>query len=348
MSVTRSRSRSPPAYYVSPFTPQSAIRIGRTLGRGARNLFDAMSTSRSGSRGRSMSRSTSASRSTSTPSIYGGNATKPFSRQYRKRYRSRRVRRRARKYYKKFAKALRKVAGVALQKVVINSTISATALPTAQQWLAVHMGSYASTVTSARESGQRDLRVVLDSMTNTKYTDDVDNSSKRMIDYCICDMTVTNTGIGKLEVDKYTITYNDDLEFNSLSALQTASDNNQVSLTSTATDRLTINNRGVTLFDLGYMMSVGRIKIINKEKIFLNAGDTCNFQAKIKRPLAMSVDSLFNEAGFAKQGYTTTHLFVFKSVAGDTNTASLTIGSTRSYGYRVDGQSIQGNALLAA
>lgn len=278
--------------------------------------------------------------------VYGGNTTKFSNRQYTKRRQSRYRRNKARKYYRTFKNTFRKISGVALQKVIINNSATASAVPAAQQWVAVHIGSYVSAEVQSQETGQRDLRQLMDNMTNTKFTDDVDGSSKRMIDSCVCDMTVRNIGESRVEIDKYVIAYSEDHEFASFKKLMDESNNNQNSLTSVGTDRLTINNRGVTLFDMGYALKVGKLKILSKDKLFLGPGESANYQHKIKKPLAINLQEIFGETSYVKSGYTITYLFVFKSVVGDGENAIVAVGKTTAYGFRVDGQSIQANANI--
>lgn len=341
MSVDRSRS---PSIYPSPFTPQNAIRIGRTLARGARNLYDRY---RSSSRGRSMSRGTSTDRS-STPQIYGGSATKPYTSQYRRRRRSRRVRRKAKKYYKAFRKTFRKISGVALQKVIFNGSVSATALPIAQQWLATHLFSYNSAATVTQETGVRDMLQLVNNLTNATLADDFDNSSRRMIEYGIIDITLHNIGAAKAEVDMYHICYNDDKLYTSLANLFGNANAVQSSSTTTAADRITINDRGATLFDLNQFLSLGAVKVLSKEKMFMSTGDVYNFQYKVKKLKCLTNNEVVqSENGhLAEKSMTHTWVVVFKSVTGDTNTAALQMASTRSYGYRIDGVNQQTTSKL--
>lgn len=332
--------------YASPatssiFSPQNAVRLGRMLANSVRSY----------SRGRSMSRTPSTRRSTSSggaPAIYGGGATKPYSRQYRTRKRSRRVRRRASKYYKNFSNALRKVSGVAFQKAIINGSRQQTS-GVGQAFLATHLFSYNSIAAGVVETGTRDIKQIRDSMTNTFYTDDVNDTTKFMIDYGILDCTLFNNGNARLEVDLYHIVYNDNCEYGLFSTLISGGTSAQASLTSTAADKVEITDRGATLFDLPTTISVSYMKILSKEKIFLGVGDTYNFQYKSKAPFSVTKDQLdADNTYFVRKGKTHTFVAVFKSVVGDTgDLPQLSMGSTRTYGWRVDGQTQPGTAILA-
>lgn len=283
----------------------------------------------------------------SVPQVYGGSASKPFTSQYRRRKQSRRRQRRARKYYKGFRSAFRRVSGVALQKAMFNGTCSATALPIAQQWVATHLFSWNSAVTSSQETGVRDIFQLLNTLVNPTIQDDLDNSSKRMIEYGIIDMTLSNTSSAKIEADMYHIAYGNEKQFTNLSALFSAANAAQQSLTATAGDRITINNRGATLFDLNQFLAFGAIKILSKEKLFLNPADTYNFQYKAKRLKTFTPNQVNQEHQHAAEpGLTHTWIVVFKSVTGDTNTAGVTLAATRSYGYRLDGISQQATAIV--
>lgn len=327
------------------FTPQNAERIGRMGARLARNLFNSGRSRGSAPpfRPRSGARRTRGA----APQVYGGSATRPYTSQYRKRRLPRRKRLRARKYYKSFRKAFRRISGVALQKAMFNGSVTATALPIAQQWLATHLFSWNSTSGSSQETGARDCYQLLNTLVNPVFADDLDNSSKRMIEYGIIDMTLTNTSAARLEVDMYHIVYGNEKQFQSISALLTAANAAQNSLTGTAADRITINNRGATLFDLNQFISLGAIKVLSKEKMFMASGDVYNFQYKVKKLKSITPNQVNQEhAHVAEPRVTHSWICVFKSVTGDTNTASLQLASTRSYGYRVDGLSEQGTAVL--
>jgi len=338
--------------YASPasssfFTPQNAIRIGRTLARGARSVYSSMSGS--SSCGRSMSRSTSANRSTSgAPAIYGGSATKPYQKQYGRRTRNRRFRRRVSKYYKRFTKTLRKVSGVAFQKAILNGSKTNTA-GSVQSYLATHLFSYNSGTVPVLETGVRDINQIRTSMSNTFYTDDINDTSKFMIDYGILDCTLFNNGNARLECDIYHIVYGDSVEYGTLQQFINGSDVRQQSLTSVAADKIDITDRGCTLFDLPVMISNGYVKILSKEKVFMGVGDTFNFQKKVKRPFSITKSEIdADNSYFARKGKTHTWIVVFKRVTGDTgDTPTLSLASTRTYGWRVDGANQPGTAVLA-
>lgn len=335
--------------YPSPGTPNympgrrvltigNAVRLGNYLGRAARNVFNTRSTP---SRARS-------SGSGTAPAIYGGGATKPYKRQYGRRRRTRRVRRRARIYYKKFQKALRKVSGVAFQKAILNG--SKTGSPgVGQSYLATHLFSYNSNAVPVLETGVRDTLQLRSSMTNTFYTDDVNDTTKFMIEYGILDCTLFNNGNARLEVDFYHITYRDNVEYGTFATFMSGSDVRQQSLTSTAADKIDITDRGATLFDLPQMLSNGYVTIVSKEKLFMGVGDTYNFQYKVKKPASITKSEIdADNVYFARRSHTHTWVAVFKRVIGDTgDSPSLSLGSTRTYGWRVDGQTQPGTAVLA-
>lgn len=336
--------------YMSPIlTPDNAVRAGRWLGQQARGWYSSTSPPRM--RGRSMSRSTSSRRSTSVGgavAIYGGGATKPYTRQYRRRRRSRRVRAKAARYYKRFSKALRKTSGVAFQKAILNG--SKTNSPgVGQSYLATHLFSYNSDAVPALETGVRDVQRIRSSMSNTFYTDDIADTSKFMIEYGILDCTLFNNGNARLEVDMYHIVYGDNVEYSSFASFMNGSDARQTSLTNTATDKIDITDRGCTLFDLPVMISNGYVRILSKEKLFIGIGDTYNFQYKAKKHFSITGSEIgADNVYFARKGLTHTFVFVFKKVVGDPGDGpTLSLASTRSYGWRVDGQTKPGTAVLA-
>lgn len=340
--------RSPPA--TSPLTPyltaSNAIRLGRTLARGARSWYSSTSPPRM--RGRLMSRSTSSNRSTSSvPGIYGGSATRPISGQYRFRKRNRRVRRRARKYYRTFRKALNSTSGVANQKMMRNNTVTSSCSATTQSFVVCHLDSYNSTTSPAgSETDVDDIYTMTQSMSNTVYAD-ITANSKFQSKYGLLDYTLRNYGATKVECDMYHIVYNDNVEYTTFNALITGQSARQTSTTSTTTDKIEITTRGATLFDLPMLFKNTHLKILSKTKLFLAPGDSYNGQLKRKRPVTFTQNELASDNNyFARKGITQTLLFVFKTVTGEVDSAAMTLGATRSYSWYVEGQTQPGTANL--
>lgn len=337
MSMQRYRPYPLRSYARRLLTVGNALNAGRALGR-------AFNTWRSRKKPKRMS----SSNSKDSPQIYGGSATRPYKRQYRRRRRPAKVRRRARRYYKKFQKALRKVSGVAFQKAVMNGFVTNSNTGVGQKYIATHLFSYNSGTGSGVETGVRDLYRVRTSMTNAFSADDVSNTTKFMIEYGIIDYTLVNQGSIPIEIDVYHITYGDNVEYSNLEAFFNGQDLRQQSLTSTATDKITLAMRGATLFDLPVTISNGYINILSKEKLFLNAKESTNFQYKMKKPFSITFSEMdVDNTYFAKKNLTHTWLFVYKPVVGLGTESALTVGSTRTYGWRVDGQNQPGTAALA-
>lgn len=313
-------------------TPANAMAVGRFLGRSARRLFN--------------NRKNAVQ--SDSPVTYGGGASKPFARQYRKRYRSRRVQRRAKRYYNSFRKALRAVSGVGFQKSIINSSVNATAGPAAQQYLAAHLCSWSSGAAESRETGQRDIAQVVNNVSQPQFLDEVGDGSKLMFDTCIMDLTLTNTSASQVEVDKYLVSYRKPTEFASFGNMLAVGTAAQLSITNAAADKITINTRGGTLFDMPNCLSTGELKILSKEKIFMAAGNTAQFQIKQRKKFSASKNKLALDSYYAQPGTTLSVVFVFKTVAGETGTAALTLAATRAYGFRVDGLSDTGCGVVPA
>lgn len=322
-------------------TAYAAYRIGRRAGRSARNLFNTR---------RRRNRSTNTSGTATGPQYYGGQATKPYKKQYKKRRQSRKRRARARKYYRSFAKTLRTVTGVALQKALFNSSITATVTGLPQAFIATHLYSYNSIASSSQDTGVRDIKKIRDSMTNTFYTDDIGINTKFMIDYAIMDMTLANAATNSLEIDIYHLTWKDNNEYGTFASFIAAMNVAQTSLTNTTTDRVTLQDRGATLFDCPTAISTGYINIISKEKVFLAGGESTNFQWKVKKPVSITSSELTaDNTYFARKGLTHTWLVVFKNRIGTPidSSGALSMGVTRTYGWRVEGINQAGTAVLA-
>lgn len=338
--------------YPSPgYSPRVAMRIGEGAARIYRNLFGTSTVRRpTAPPFRVPRRRLRGTQNTQTdPTIYGGSATRPYKKQYGKRRQSRRKRARARKYYKSFRKAFRNISGVAMQKAILNGLAANVPTVGKQGYCVTHLFSYNGNVTPLTlETGVSDIQRIRNSMSNTVYTDDVVDTSKFMIEYGIIDYTLRNSGTVPIEVDIYHLVYRDNVEYTTFAGAFNAGYVRQQSLTSTATDKINIENRGATLFDFPVFLSNTYASILSKEKVFLNAGEISNFQYKSKRPFSITKSEIDSDnAYFARKGKTHTWMFVFKAVAGITSDASLTVGSTRTYGWRVDGETQPGTATLA-
>lgn len=336
-----------PLQYVARrvLTPSNAWRAGQYMGNVARNLFN------SGRRSRPSGRRQTNRSSGQGLQVYGGQGHRPYNTQYRKRRAPRRKRIAARRYYRKFAKALRTVGGVALQKALFNTTVSGSVTGTPQSFIATHLYSYNS-ITSplTQETGVRDVKQIRDSMTNTFYTDDVGSHTKFMIDHAILDMTLRNSGGTSLEIDLYHIVYGDNNEYGAFASYINGSAALQPSLTTAPSGRIIIQDRGATFFDLPTTLSNGYMRILSKEKIFLESGASTTFQYKLKKPHSITASELSSDnTYFAKKGLTHTWVAVYKNVTGTPveQTGTLTLGSTRSYAWRVDGITQAGTATLA-
>lgn len=284
--------------------------------------------------------------SSTSPAIYGGGASKGFSRQYRFKRQSKKKRYQARKRIKRYRAMYNKVSGVANQKLVRNNQVTATAATDNQGWSATHAWSYKGGVSGVSESDVDDVLAIRNSMTNTVFTDDITDATKFMLKTCIMDTTLHNTGQNKLEIDRYHIVYRDNSEYATFQSLLADANSRQNSLTATSTDKVTIPVRGATLFDLPELISMGYIKILSKEKIFLGVGEFCNFKNKFKLNQSITKNELnADNSYFAKKGWTHTFVHVFKRVVGSTaESTQLTIGCTRSYSWFVEGENTPGTA----
>lgn len=281
------------------------------------------------------------------PTTYGGSASKPYSRQYRYKRMSSKKRRYYARKTRSFKNMFTKASGVANQKAMFNSSVQGTSAAGAQVFNALHLYSYSSTATPTIDSGVRDLAQIMNSMSNTIYTDDVTSASKFNFHYGIMDFTVRNASDTSIEMDVYEIDYKDEVEYASWSALMLGANVRQNSLTSSSGDALTLTKRGVTLFDMPALISMAGLKILSKEKVFLNPNESFQKTIKNKTRFSMSKDDVTSDnLYYARRGRTRTVLIVAKSTDA-TATASIKCGCTRTYGWHVEGQTVPGSALLA-
>lgn len=283
-------------------------------------------------------------RSVTSPALYGGAASKGYTRQYRYKKQSRKKRYTARKRMRRYRSMYNKVSGVANQKMVRNNEIFATATGNDQGWCATHAWTYSGSLTYNNETDLDDVKALRSSMTNTVYTDDITNATKFMLKGCVMDTTLHNTGDNKLEIDKYHIVYRDNVEYAGFTTLLSDANSKQNSLSSVAATKVALTTRGATMFDLPELVSMGYIKILSKEKIFLGSGEFCNFKDKYKLNQSITLNEInADNTYFARKGWTHSHIYVFKKVVASTGTTSqLTIGCTRSYSWFVEGENTPG------
>lgn len=151
----------------------------------------------------------------------------------------------------------------------------------------------------------------------------------------IMDLTVTNSGTKKLEVDLYHITYWGEGQAPSFGdALADAESTTPTMGTATA---LTLKARGATPFDFPALMRFLKCTIQKKTKYFIDAGDTITYQLRDAKEYKYAEEDQLAIAGgdqLAKKNMTQSVLLIAKTLAGATyDGAQLTTGVTRKYSF---------------
>lgn len=156
----------------------------------------------------------------------------------------------------------------------------------------------------------------------------------------VIDITARNSSLNNLslEVDLYMIKYKSETDFTSFYRMHQEAISRIQNVNGTPDNPLTMEQRGVTPFDIPALAAMG-MKIISKQKFFLPNGDTFTYQYRDPRNHPYGTGSKYDNDGFILPGVTTTFLCVFKPVVGGTVAdARLTVGATRTYRYGIIGE----------
>jgi len=191
----------------------------------------------------------------------------------------------------------------------------------------------------------------------------VDATSKFIFKSAILDVTVRNTSTyydgaayalnsaAKMEVDVYEILVNSSSStsstaYLSLGGLITASTTDTLRIGGAGTD-LVQSLRGWTPFDAPAALSRWKIKILKKTKFMVPNGDTFTYQIRDPKRRVCDSQALAQGDGCNKVGWTRWLYLIGKLVPGlivspdtpNTYQESISIGITRKYFYKVEGQS---------
>lgn len=250
-----------------------------------------------------------------------------IARQYRYKRMPRRMRRRFKKRYRMFRNRLLKELGT--QQIIRNSNISITALPSAQQWGAVHLYGFAGTE-NVQEIGNSDMDAI--------YANDpaLTDSGKVFFQNAIVDITVRNNATQVLELDQYILLARPTNRiFPGIQAalLNAAGDTPIIGGGSS----IAMTTRGATPFEFGDFCKY--FKVLNKTKFFVGGGQCITYQYKDRRDRMITGDEfnrtpVLETANCYKDGWTKVIFYVGKAVTGSTESANFSVGATRSYRYK--------------
>lgn len=248
---------------------------------------------------------------------------------YRKRRMPRRKRRSWRKFVKKVEAANEKQLGT---KTIVYSYTYTGSSTTAngQNFLFCSLyGVRGSAPTN--EIGSADLyKLFTNAISTSSYL------NKLTFKSAVLDVTLTNTGTNKLEVDLYVLKYWGQSDYNSFNTAHSNAATDTTTMDPNATlffGALTIFKRGVTLFDMPALIKYAKIGIVKKVKYWIDVGDTVTYQIRDPRTHVIS-EAMVNNTEHPASPKLTQSLFInFKPVSGSSETSgnTLSMGVTRKY-----------------
>lgn len=263
---------------------------------------------------------TKAKRATSSPGVTTQHDTKTI-------YRKKRMPRRKRKQWAKFSNKVNAVidSAHATKTMLINNTDALTATAGSQLFASYNIYGMNGT-NGAGTRGNADLVTVAANITNYK---------KMVYKSAILDLTFTNTSIFPIEMDVYHVRYNNEHEANTPLATFTNAANN--TLVTTGTTSLGVTSRGATPWDFPLALSIARITIVKKTKVFLGPGNCSTYQIRDPRNHGITKYDINNQTAgynYVKPGITQGVIVIAKNVAGyQASATGMSIGCTQKYSY---------------
>lgn len=259
-------------------------------------------------------------------------------------YRKRRMPYRKKRNWKKFVKKVQAAneRSLGTKTIVFNKSVTGTSTAAnAQNWMIANL--YGTNGTSAAsELGAADLyQIFQQAYLSSKET------QKLTFKSAVLDITLTNTGTTKLEVDLYVLSYWGEPAYGSFSAAASGADNTTPVMNPNGSgffSSLNISQRGVTLFDMPELIRNGKFTIQKKVKYWIDVSDTATFQIRDPKSHMVSETEVLQSAVWGTARLTQSIFVNFKPVAGATDTGnSLTMGATRKYSLNsVDAEDADG------
>lgn len=264
--------------------------------------------------------------------------------------------------YRKFAKKVNSVIEkeLASQTYLFNETLTRSNAAGLQSFLIFDLYGKRGTENTA-EVGCNHLAVLANSVNTAQAFSGAVGSwnfaknCEMLFRSAVLDITLTNTSTVTcpLEVDIYRLSYSasTDSEFNSLTSMITNAESS--TLTNAALtgggapyfDPITVFTRGMTPFELPVLLSTNKIKILQKNKYFLNNNQSCTYQIRDPKNYRLQKRSILGAGAdgditggpMVAGGLTQTILVIFKPVAGFSElSGQLSGGATMKYLYNVN------------
>lgn len=197
----------------------------------------------------------------------------------------------------------------------------------------------------------------------------LDDNTKVMFQSAVMDVTIRNVSTvydgtsdkldsaAALELDVYELIVRGEssdsgVNYTSISNMLNAYDDQQIGGGGTG---IAPEDRGATPFELGSALGRFGIKVLKKTKYFIPNGQTITFQNRDPKRHICRYGDLTSQEGFNRRGWTRFYYLIFKLVPGltqgttiGTYKASIAVGSTRKYMYKVEGFNEPRERLLGA
>lgn len=243
-------------------------------------------------------------------------------------YRKKRMPRRKRKAWRKFSKKVHAVLdkSTGTKTWLKNNVDGLTALPSFQIFASYNLyGMNGADLAGSR--GNRDLVALY-----TNYS----NADKLILKSAVLDVTIENVNETEpIEVDIYHVRYNNEHEANTPQATFSNSVGNTIVPSGQSSVQLT--NRGASPWDIPLALSIARITIVKKTKIFLGVNNATTYQIRDPRNRMVTKYDLTNQsAGFnyVKPGMTQGIIIIAKNTPGGNGSiTNISVGSTTKYMY---------------
>jgi len=247
--------------------------------------------------------------------------------QYRKKRMPYRKKRTWVKFVKKVQSANERQLGT--KTVVFNNANSSSTALGAQSFLLCNLYGVGGTVTA--EAGSRDLLDIF----QQAYSATAFNQ-KLTFKSAILDVTITNIGTSKVELDLYHLTYWGKPSQTSFTGCHNEAIADTPVMDPNGTgffSAISLLKRGVTPFDMSALMKIAKFTIQKKIKYWIDVGDTITYQIRDPRTHVLSEsDTTDGTLVAARQRLTQSLLAVFKPVKSNAeDVGAINMAVTRKY-----------------
>lgn len=258
-------------------------------------------------------------------------------------YRKKNMPRGKKRVWKKFVKKVNAVLDRSLgtRSVVFNNEITVLGTPGSQAFCAATLYGFCGQ-DQGQNTGFRDIYRICNKDNDIMTTaTEGGNPSKIQFKSGVIDLTMRNMGSTAMELDVYEINvYTDDTKEHNFSQSVSSAIAETQTIPGGATG-LTLNQRGVTLFDLPNLIAQERLKIYKKRKYFLPPGNTATLQHRDPRnhwfnAIDIDVNQEDEYSSYARRKMTTMFVFIPKEITGGTLGLNLHVGTTRKYAYTIN------------